>query len=256
MCVARSRSSDFWAALSLSAGCWLARRSHQEADGSSLVCADGNERVRIAGVLNTELLMRAYGYVAGDFTVDYSYFEDVPLAEQPTAPAVYWATADNNARQQHVVGVYEASLTDGGFVVRRGNTISFTVFTPTSPRTVNCALSGDVDGVTSPYPTSAVAFTVVQTGAISSVTANMSASAPVGSYTIACSIAAGNVTYDASKPITVLFNPFASADATYMEAATDRAEFVESTSGVLFQGLSDNFEGHVWCVRVRMCEGV
>ena len=44
----------------------------------------------------------------------------------------------------------------------------------------------------------------------------------------------------------ILFNPYLSGDGTYMDDAVERGEYLENTVGVLFQGLSDNWEGHVW----------
>eukprot|EP00966_Prymnesium_polylepis_P208511 4830794-Prymnesium_polylepis.1 len=49
--------------------------------------AYGNEWVKIDGVINRPLLMKAFGYAAGPFTVEYNYYEDVPAGERPSVPS-------------------------------------------------------------------------------------------------------------------------------------------------------------------------
>ena len=50
--------------------------SGYDGDGRS----KGNEYIRLSGVSNTELSMKAYGYAAGNAIVTYSYYEDYDLA--------------------------------------------------------------------------------------------------------------------------------------------------------------------------------
>ena len=127
----------------------------------------GNEWMQISGELNTELLMKAFGYAAGDFTVDYTYFEVVPAAERPTRPSVFWAVSDNNKRQHKVEGVYDTSLTDSNLVLRRGTSLQFTVYVPSqteaTPASVLCHIEAEVegkDGLTAvqPFPPSTLSY--------------------------------------------------------------------------------------------------
>ena len=217
-------------------------------DGTNL----GHERVAISGVLNTALLMRAYGYAAGSFDVSYTYYEDVPKDERPTTPALYWDVADSNGRQPGVLGLFEDDLTKSAFVLRRGTSGEIlTVHVPSNqPAAISCHLEGEVDGgaAAAPYPAKHVNFSYTQTGVITSVRATLSSAAPVGDYTCACEVVVSDsgAVLRGSKRVLILFNPYLPTDAAYMGSEADRSEYVEMTEGVLFQGLSDNFEGHVW----------
>lgn len=208
----------------------------------------GNERVSIHGVLNTPLLMKAFGYAAGSFEVAYTYYEDVPADERPASPAIFWGIADSNAQQPGVVGVYEAALTDAAYVMRRGGTFGLTVYVPDGgAANVSCALSGEVDGTPAAYPSEHVSFSSSTAGSVTSMRGSLSAAAPVGDYTLTCDVAAADgAVLKGSKRMVVLFNPYLADDEAHMDKEEERSEYVEATEGVLFQGLSDNFEGHVW----------
>ena len=147
-------------------------------DGSNY----GNEHVTIEGVLNTDLSMRAYGYAAGTFEVGYEYYEDVPDAERPTANAIFWGVAESNRQQQRVVGLFEEALTEASYIIRRGGSFSVTVLTPNSTNaTVDCTMSGTVDGQPQPYPASgALTFASTRAGAVIAITATLAHRAPIG----------------------------------------------------------------------------
>ena len=66
--------------------------------------------------------------------------------------------------------------------------------------------------------------------------------APVGRYTL--TKADGKT---ATRRLIVIFNPYAEAcDEFFDGSAKEVQEYVEGTEGLIWQGLSDNYEAHVW----------
>ena len=69
----------------------------------------------------------------------------------------------------------------------------------------------------------------------------LSPNAAVGKYTVQIAIETDKV-HRTRVPIVIFVNPYKSADAAYASSSY-RAEYVENTQGLIWQGLSDNNEG-------------
>eukprot|EP00966_Prymnesium_polylepis_P123090 2845939-Prymnesium_polylepis.1 len=161
--------------------------------------------------------------------------------------------------RQAVVGYYDASLTDSSLVARRGTAFALTVYVPsqteTAPAAVACRIEATVEpegsGATTveAFPADAVAVSLQRSGSSTTVTLALAAGAPVGRATVVCDVtppAGGGARFEARKEVIVLFNPYSASDGTYLEGEAARSEYLTATKGVIFQGLSDNWEGHVW----------
>ena len=66
--------------------------SGYDGDGAS----KGNEYIRVAGVSNTALMMKAYGYQSGQALISYSYYEDYSMPGRPVEPSIDWMVSVNH----------------------------------------------------------------------------------------------------------------------------------------------------------------
>jgi len=239
----------------------------------------GSEWVKLTGVSNTPLMMSAYGYASGDFTVDYEYYENVPDGEVPTAPSVHWLATKNNKLAG--TDIFTGVPADYN-IVRRGKSFEFLIFggagNTLSKDNVNIAITGVVATSTfsgdprittndlearktsefkrsitttqEAYP--ADAYTVEFENESENrflVKVSFTSSAPVGEFKITAKVNIGEgrtaKTAEAHQNFIVLFDPYNSDDVVYTTKA-NRAEYIENTKGLVWQGLSDNNNGFAW----------
>eukprot|EP00946_MAST-07B_sp_MAST-7B-sp1_P005337 g5337.t1 len=235
-------------------------------DGSS--GEKGNEYVRVKGVSNTKLSMKAYGYAAGTAIVSYSYYEDYDRAG-PIQPSVNWQFALN--RRDHHTKMYTNSGLENTLLLRRDGEAMFLVDCPIKEgikkENITVGISGWVgsgyrfSGVTpslsakdtatnAVYPKDKYEVTKMQDGESRvKVRVAFAADAPVGYYRISVQAQVLQskevVTYSLHTPLIVLFNPYGNHDDVKQSKA-NRQEYVEGTEGLIWQGLSDDNTAHTW----------
>lgn len=230
----------------------------------------GHEWIEIAGVSNTRLLMKAFGYAAGNATVSYSYFElpppglpAEPLAEAP--PSIDWRRAANSAAHRTAMfrGVPAGTLIArrGGaaleFIVRGAALLpdaALATLVATVPeweeeeKAEEEKKKGEKEGgaaAGAAWATSEVLDRGVDGAARTAIVRlALAAHAPVGNYTLRVGVGA----HALALRLIVLFNPYkggAGGDGVYVSAAA-RREYVESEEGLIWQGTSDANTAHVW----------
>jgi hypothetical protein len=237
----------------------------------------GNEYVQLTGATNTPLLMKAFGYAAGSFEVEYEFYEVVPDDEEPPMdPSVHWLAAKNNK----ISGTDKFSdVPEDTVIVRRGSSFEFMVFgghgvtlessmvTPSLSAKVADSpdsFSGDPrDGASDfdvayhdeAYPADQIAWTFENSADNRLlVKGTFLSTAPVGeldmSVTVVVPVETGGVrggsrTATATTSVVVLFDAANKDDQVYT-TASNRAEYVDNTQGLVWQGLSDNNNGFKW----------
>jgi hypothetical protein len=208
----------------------------------------GNEYIRVQGVLNTKLLMKAYGHAAGEAVVNYGCYEGYtdPNAP-PTEPAVDWLAGDTTV--DHKTDVYK-DVPSGTLIVRRGQSFSVVagnaagiLAAHVTARVVGTKDDGEGAVSEEVYPLNTHAeLNAVQVGDNKVVwSCTLAPDAPVATYTLTLAIGA----HEASQTLIVLANPYASKDVAHT-TQVNRAEYVENTEGLVWQGLSDKNNGRTW----------
>eukprot|EP00519_Triparma_laevis_P003883 CAMPEP_0182499912 /NCGR_PEP_ID=MMETSP1321-20130603/8017_1 /TAXON_ID=91990 /ORGANISM="Bolidomonas sp., Strain RCC1657" /LENGTH=1576 /DNA_ID=CAMNT_0024704163 /DNA_START=169 /DNA_END=4896 /DNA_ORIENTATION=- len=237
----------------------------------------GSEWVQLTGVTNTPLLMSAFGYQSGSFTVDYEYYEVPPAGEVPTDPSVHWLAAKNNKLAG--TDLFTGIPADYN-IVRRGSSFEFLIFggagVALSKDNVQIAISGEVAAgtyagdprvttddlearktaefkiatKTETYP--ADAYSVEFENEAENrflVKVSFTSSAPVGEFKISATVTIGEgrgtKTAQAEQHFIVLFDPTNSDDVVYT-TKSNRNEYIDNTEGLVWQGLSDNNNGFSW----------
>eukprot|EP00619_Florenciella_sp_RCC1007_P003965 CAMPEP_0205920300 /NCGR_PEP_ID=MMETSP1325-20131115/10981_1 /ASSEMBLY_ACC=CAM_ASM_000708 /TAXON_ID=236786 /ORGANISM="Florenciella sp., Strain RCC1007" /LENGTH=1353 /DNA_ID=CAMNT_0053287977 /DNA_START=80 /DNA_END=4141 /DNA_ORIENTATION=- len=207
----------------------------------------GNEWVKVSGVLNRELMMKAYGYAAGDAAITYSYYEDYDSGV-PIEPSVDFLISRNTAKSN------TEAFTDvpaDTLIVRRSGTFEVLVAHPDGVlvSAVSASVSGksgEAEDTTEDYGDQ-LTFELTQKDVTEVlITGTLSKDAPVGAYTITVQVQGeGTTVYKITAALVVLFNPYSSKDDVYTSKA-NRVEYVENTEGLVWQGLSDNNNGYTW----------
>ena len=233
-------------------------------DGLSL----GNEFVRVEGVTNTALMMKAYGYASGSASIKYSYFEDYNgTGHRPPQPSVDWLKA--LTEKEHRTDVFTPSPADT-IVVRRGKPFRVAVIHPTrgfpSTDAVAVNITGCVgdddakwakvaaaglrcsDGGGDDYPAGKMTVEKTLQGGAVYLSVTLAHDAPVGRYVLRVDATAGDGhMYQQSTALAVLFDAHASKDAVYMSSSKgSRDEYLYGKVGLIWQGLSDDNTGHTW----------
>ena len=244
--------------------------SGYDGDGRS----KGNEYIRLSGVSNTELSMKAYGYAAGNAIVTYSYYEDYDLAG-PVQPTVDFLYAVN--RRDCFTSMFRNVPSDV-LLVRRDAAFQFVVNSPEHGivrDNVRVYISGWVgeeyrfglpeQGSSSemPEPNQMMvqidnyAVETVQDGATRvAVRVRLDKSAPIGWYQLSVFIdvvdTADNsrsektiIKYSCNTTMVILFNSYGTKDDV-KQTKSNRDEYVENENGLIWQGLSDDNTAHVW----------
>jgi hypothetical protein len=227
----------------------------------------GDEYLRVKGVSNTLLSMKAYGYAAGTAIVSYSYYEDYDRAG-PVQPSVDWQYAVN--RRDHRTKLYATGL-ENMLLLRRDGDATLLVDCPTQEGiladnvTVTIAgwvgdnyrfsgvmpsMNAGTTATNAPYPAGQYTVTTTQDGdARVKVRVAFAPNAPVGYYRLSVQAKVVQsqeiVTYSLHTPLTVLFNPYGTHDDVKQSKA-NREEYVEGTEGLIWQGLSDSNTAHTW----------
>ena len=86
----------------------------------------GNEFLRLTGVSNTKLAMKAFGYASGDAIITYSYYEDYDLAGkiQPNVDFMY----EVNRRDANTLSY--RNVPSNLLLIRRDSTFQFLINSP------------------------------------------------------------------------------------------------------------------------------
>lgn len=208
-------------------------------------------------------MMKAYGYAAGEASVTYSYYEDYDIgfdARIPSTPSIDWLVSQN--RKSHKTNSFVGD--DNLLIVRRASSFTYVVSAGrnSSIVSVKTSLKGVVEdnsndslnSDSAAYPVSKISCeSVVEGNTRYTVTCALSSDAPIGSYTLTSELqyadaSTGRPVYQVSetKRIVILVNPYASKDNAYVSVSSNRAEYVEMTEGLVWQGLSDNNDGYLW----------
>jgi hypothetical protein len=246
----------------------------------------GNEYVQLTGVTNSVLMMKAFGYGAGEFTVSYEFYEDPPAGEVATDPSVHWLASKNNkiAKTDIYTDVPEDTL-----VVRRGGSFEFLIYggadasltgsmvTPTltgkvaddpsyseDPRAEDGSF--DVEYHDEAYPADQVAWTYTNDGANRlMVKGTFLSTAPVGELDLSVAVSIPVMSSAvrsrgvAAAPRVVIGHKTASAATSVVvlfdpansedqvyTTAANRAEYIDNEVGLVWQGMSDNNNGFKW----------
>ena len=85
----------------------------------------GNEYLQLTGVTNSPLMMKAFGYGAGEFEVTYEFYEDPPAGEVANDPSVHWLAAKNNKLSKTDKF---ANIPEDVIITRRGGDFEFLVY--------------------------------------------------------------------------------------------------------------------------------
>ena len=171
--------------------------------------------MKLRGTTNREVSMRAYGYAAGEATVDYTYYEDVEGAV--LSPSVDWQRKSNH--RDHKIHV--ADVPDDVLLVRRAGAFSVNIIHPegidqnrvsATITGVHTADDGDDSDVPSlqtwTFGSSEVEWGVAQNGATTvRVEGSLSPTAPIGEYTLTVSIDVGTEPLDPAAAAAVTKEP-------------------------------------------------
>lgn len=165
--------------------------------GGQTAATYGHEYVNVTGVTNRRLMMKAYGYAAGDAVVTYSYYEDFDVgtdASIPTTPGVDWLVSRNH--ENHHTNAF-LLVPNRTLIVRRGRPFTYVVSSGalSSVLTVQTSLGGGVVSDNSDdslntndasYPSDKIdAIRVVDDGNTrKEVIVTLSPDAPLGKYTM------------------------------------------------------------------------
>ena len=201
----------------------------------------GNEFLRVDGVGNKKLNMKAFGYKSGNFQGTFEYWED--YVDEATKNVPYVGFNKKAIAVQNVAARYTDVPVDT-IIVRRGNKLTFGVqhrAGMTGDR-VTVSISDDEGDKSDLFVES---IDKVSASPVSvQVEIKFRNSAPAGRYKLAVSIRMGDQVQTVSKSLIVLFNPYSSKTPEYMSSKSQRGEYVENEDGLVWQGKSDNFDGY------------
>ena len=198
----------------------------------------GKEFIQLGGVTSTKLNMKAFGYEAGVAQIKYSYYEPTEGIDVHD-PAVSFLESQN--ARAHSTTMY-ADKPKGTLIVRRAATVQAVARHPESIAASDVtAQIGDLEA-NKPYPSDMYTTRTTQTSAGEVlVEVALAADAPIGKYTLRITVAQPTKRFKVDAPIVILVNPYKSSDAGYASSSY-RAEYVERTTGLIWQGLSDNYD--------------
>ena len=163
----------------------------------------GNEWIKIDGVTNTVLTMKAFGFAAGRSTISYEFFDVPPANEIPTSPSIHWLAGKNKKESltNNFVGTPEDTI-----IVRRGDSFKSLIFCGDRAITkemITGKITGkvasenyrgnprelDVDFTVQDYPNDQVTFDVHKDGDNRYyITGTLLSTAPAGDYELTVTI--------------------------------------------------------------------
>lgn len=166
----------------------------------------------------------------------------------PTEPSIDWRVIFNH--KNHHTDTFK-DLPSNTLVVRRGQEFFFIVSSRNglSSSSINALVTGVVEDSdveadnnnAASYSDSKIKFDFSQDGDNTVLGSCIPTSdAPIGQYVLTLNIGS----YNAILNLIILANPYKSTDVVYTSRA-NRAEYVENSEGLLWQGLSDNNNAYV-----------
>ncbi len=236
----------------------------------------GNEYLRLSGISNTKLAMKAFGYASGDAIITYSYYEDYSSAGpiQPNVDFMY------EVNHRDAFTLKYRNIPSNLLLVRRDSTFQFLISSPeygVVAENVRIEISGWVGtsyrfgletssnkhGYLVKEPNQVMLSSenyeveTTQDGATRvSVRVKLLPNAPIGWYRLSTFVkvndidAVANKTkriieYTCNTTMAIIFNPYGKNDDV-KQTKSNRDEYVENEKGLIWQGLSDDNTAHVW----------